>query len=250
MQLSRIDLNSAFARLLRPQELGIFERKEPETAEGQPRPVAANHVTIPLMTFFGFLLLVLLLFVGAAVVGQAKIRATERVTREVSAPLAQAAKPFDAKAGFASALAATRSWAEDAQLVQVQATIDGNGTFQLGEATWSYLFHSAQRKATALVVAGPGQTDLLSTRPSSGPLPLVEPSAWVMGSDEAMSEFLARGGNLFLDAYPQATLTLSLAASGGQPPAWHGRLIDNDSGHAFHLSFDAATGALVLEPTR
>ena len=76
------------------------------------------------------------------------------------------------------------------------------------------------------MVSGPDRTDLLSTRPTSGHVPHVDTSAWVVKSDEALREFLARGGNLFLDAYPQATLTLSLAASGGQTPAWQGRLVD------------------------
>jgi len=249
MQLSRIVFNSAYARLLRPREPDVNEREQPETAESPARAVAANRVTVPLVAFVGFLLLVLLLFVVAAVVGQAKIRADERLTAAVSAPLAQAAKPFSAEAGFARALATTRSWAEDAQLVLAQATFGGNGEFRLSETAWSYVFYSARRKATALVVAGPDRTDLLSTRPTSGPVPHVDAPVWVMNSDEALREFLARGGRLFLDAYPQATLTLSLAASGGHTAVWQGRLVDDSSGSTFHLSFDAATRALVLEPT-
>jgi len=79
MQLSRIDFNSAFARLLRPREPEVVEREQPETAESPARAVAANRVTVPLVAFVGFLFLVLLLFVGTAVVGQAKIRADERM---------------------------------------------------------------------------------------------------------------------------------------------------------------------------
>ena len=88
MQLSRIDFNSAFARLLRPREPEVVEREQPETAESPARAVAANRVTVPLVAFVGFLFLVLLLFVGTAVVGQANIRADERMIAAVSAPLA------------------------------------------------------------------------------------------------------------------------------------------------------------------
>ncbi len=246
MQLSRIDLSSAFARLLQPRAPGPFERKKPAPAGSRSRPIAARRVAAPLIAFSGFLFLVLLLFVGAALLGKARLNAAERLTGAVSAPLAPAAKPFAAEAGFASALAATRSWADDAQLVQAQATVGGNGEFRLSEAAWSYVFYSAQDKATALVVATAERADLLSTRPAPSPVPLVNTSAWVMASDEALEQFLARGGALFLDAYPGATLTLALTASGGA--SWQGRLVDGDSGTAFHLGFDATTGALALEP--
>lgn len=248
MQLSRIDLSSAFARLLRPQELGIFSRAPEDVKELRSRLAAANPVAVALSAFLGVLLVVLLLFVAAAALGRAKMSATEGYKGVVSAPLIQAAKPFDAEAGFVSALATAANWAPDAQLVKAQATLDGESGLQLDEVAWSYLFYSARRKATALVVAGPGRTDLLNTRPATGAVALVEPSAWQMDSAEALKTFLARGGNLFLDAYPQATLTLTLAASGGV--SWQGRLVDDDSGNTFHLSFDAATGALILEPTR
>jgi hypothetical protein len=235
--------------MTRLQTLDFTSRNLPEAFARLKRPLFSNGLVTAAVALFGFLLLVLLLFAGAAVMGQSRTRAAAEAALGRSALLTEATKPFDAEAGYVSAQAVARGWAGDATLVQAQVTLAAD-ELQLTAAPWSYVFYSPKRNATALLVAAPGRTDLLSTRPSSDPVPVVEPASWQMDSTEALEQFLARGGALFLDAYPEATLTLSLTAAGRPAPTWQGRLVDDSSGSVFHLNFDAATGALVLEPVR
>jgi hypothetical protein len=247
MQLSRSGLNDAFARIARLQTWDNLGRNLPETLRRRPSAVSFNRAVTAIIGLLAFLVVVFLLFAAAATFGQAKARASAEAALGSNAVLTEAAKPFDAEAGYVSAYSAAHTWAEDATLVQAQVTLTADQQ-QFADAPWSFVFYSAQRRATSLFVAAPGRTVLLSTRPSSGPVSPVELAEWQMDSSEALRQFLARGGALFLEAYPQATLTLALSAAGRA--TWQGRLVDNDSGNTLHLNFDAATGALVVEPVR
>ncbi len=207
----------------------------------------AGPVAPALLVLFGFLLCVVLLFAAAYAVGRARLRAEQTLERQVSATLAPAEKPYGVEAAFAHGWVAARNWADDAQLVQAQAEAPGRDWLRLADAAWAFVYYSPQQQATALLAAAPGRLDLLSTQPAPAPVPVVDVDTLAVDSAAAAGQLMNRGGNLFLQVYPEATLTLTLAAA-GDGAQWRGRLLDDQSGNIMQLTIDGRTGESLPEP--
>jgi len=122
-------------------------------------------------------------------------------------------------------------WASDAQLISLSATWDRGQVFQSGEGDWSLLYYSQANNATASISVYDGQATMIAAHGISRVIDIPPGSKWHIDSETAIDLLEAAGGNEFLRAQPDATVTMSLDFT--RDTTWRVRFIDQMSRRVF-----------------
>jgi hypothetical protein len=133
-------------------------------------------------------------------------------------------------------------WAEDAQLISLSATWDGGQKFQAGEGDWSLLYYSPAKGSTASIVVYDGEATMIATHGVSQIIDAPLGNKWLIDSETAIDLLGTVGGDEFLRAQPEATVTMSLDFS--RDVTWRVRFIDQMSRRVFSAQVDIFDGQI------
>jgi hypothetical protein len=150
-----------------------------------------------------------------------------------------------AKTAYLQALAAGRDWTDDVELVALSTRWNNATPDTLAQPEgWDVQFYSPRRERLYFVVITPddnvlGRAHFRKNRQS--PL-LLDPTAWEIDSDEALSTWLNQGGGPFLEAYPENQVEILLRQTSAGP-VWDVIGSSTDQSNMFYLPVNAITGA-------
>jgi hypothetical protein len=163
--------------------------------------------------------------------------------------------PIPGSARYHADEALTRAqaeWADDAHLVAVTSSGVGiSGLLESGSSAWRYTFLASSlpdlQAEIDVTTAGPGDVDEQSYNPEIGPLDLdlLSGTYWRFDSHDVYSLGLQYGAGDFMDDFPQAEASFTLAAGvvmDEDVALWTLSLIDFDAGGYWIEMFNAETG--------
>lgn len=153
------------------------------------------------------------------------------------------APSMTAKGSDRVAQSIAQSWAEDARLISLSATWAAGQSFQDGEGDWSLLYYSPTKTATALISVDNGHATLVGTHGVAQPIDVSLNKDWNIDSNEAIDQLRAVGGDDFLLAQPDATISLSLDLS--RDAVWSARIIDQMSRRVFAVRVSSDSGRII-----
>lgn len=133
-------------------------------------------------------------------------------------------------------------WADDARLVRMSATWDGGQKFQNGEGDWTMLYYSPSKASSASMTIHEGQARVIAVHGVPDPIEFQNDKSWLIDSETAVDFVKAVGGDEFLRAQPDATVSMSLDFA--QDAVWRVRLIDQMSRRVFSAKVDMEGGEI------
>lgn len=142
---------------------------------------------------------------------------------------------------YQQAQAAAWTEAADAELVSASAQWQGReATDPLARTVfWSFVFYSpTQRAAVDVTADAAGARVVNRTEIWTPPQPLAV-GRWREGPQDALSIFLAYGGEEFLSQHPEAVVTLHLGADEDGKPVWDLGALDIGSRESLSVRIDA-----------
>jgi hypothetical protein len=152
---------------------------------------------------------------------------------------------FTAKEAFPRALEAARAWQSDAQLVSANASWRGLRPEELmaEEVSWSFAFFSPQARSVriwSMTAQGAAAVETINASPKTRAL---ESAAWEVDSPQVLTAFLNHGGSGFLEANPEATVSLRLGPSeDGESPIWLAFGISSSNRSTLTVQVDPVSG--------
>ena len=165
-------------------------------------------------------------------------------------PVPTVSIPFrgdSAKTVYLLALQNAQNWQSDVDLVALSTRWTNSTAEKLGQAEiWDFRFYSDKSQRIYFTVVTPdknvvGRAHINKLR--NAPY-VVEPSGWVVDSNEAISIWANNGGGAFLTAFPENSVELLLRQTPAGP-AWDILGINADQSQILYLSIDASTGAIL-----
>lgn len=154
-----------------------------------------------------------------------------------------------AKAAYRQAEPEAGTWQDDVQLVAaaaswVDATVDSVG----GARGWDLRFYSPGHERILFAAYTPDQP--VATRAhlysSRGNPQLINPSEWVVDSNEAITAWVNNGGGVFLETYPDNTVEVLLHQRADRDrPVWDIIGVNTDQSQVFYLTIDATSGQIL-----
>ena len=154
-----------------------------------------------------------------------------------------------AKLAFVAAQSVADSWQSDAALLNASATWpQGASTKQLldGETTWSFTFYSPATGSTALISVVENNATLLSAGRYELTTPLLAASGWQLDSKDAIEQFLAEGGESFINNNGVTNLTMMLSTSSETGRIeWLVSLFGTQTLRSLTMQLDATSGEIL-----
>ncbi|GAB4446842.1 MAG: hypothetical protein Kow0031_29470 [Anaerolineae bacterium] len=154
-----------------------------------------------------------------------------------------------AKSAYQQALAKAQQWQGDVELVAASAywpetTLEALTKFD----AWDFRFYSPSRRRIYFAVAHPNEPVI--GRPhifkQDTFTPLVDPTAWVIDSDEAVEIWVNNGGGPFLETFPGSSVEVLLHHMPKQDLlVWDVIGVSQDQSQLFFLSINAGNGNVV-----
>lgn len=150
---------------------------------------------------------------------------------------------------YAAAQQAAALWQADAQLVSATATWP-RGTqpdgLRPGLSTWGFAFYSPGANATARIAVVDGAATLVESGTGALDTPLLSMTGWQIDSDTAVEQFLAAGGETFMqqNGIATVTLTLDLRDVDGRV-SWIASAFGSGSGRGYTARIDATSGEIL-----
>ena len=155
-----------------------------------------------------------------------------------------------AKEAYQEALAGAQQWQGDVDLVATsaywpEATLSSVTQFD----TWDFRFFSPARQRVYFAVVRPNQPVIgrphLYKRDTTTTA-LVDPTAWLIDSDEAVTIWVNNGGGPFLEAFPGSSVELLLHQLPQQNLlVWDIIAVSQDQSQLFYLSINANNGNIL-----
>lgn len=140
-------------------------------------------------------------------------------------------------------------WQNDAQLISATATWPPNltvGTVLVGAETWNFTFYSPSVREAVNVSVTESSATLGRPYEVQGNLQPIGPSAWKINSDEAITIFMANGGNDFFVSEQDVLLTTQLTTvAESRKLEWLIAAISDKTGHGLTIIIDGATGEVL-----
>ncbi|MCG3208752.1 MAG: hypothetical protein FOGNACKC_02364 [Anaerolineae bacterium] len=152
-----------------------------------------------------------------------------------------------AKIVYLKALANAQSWSDDVALVALSTQWVNSTGSSLGQpGNWDFRFYSPRHKRLYFVVITPegkvlGRAHFRELR--QGPL-LVDPTEWLVDSDEALRTWFNQGGGPFLQAYTENQVELLLRPT-SQGLVWEVIGFSSDQSQMHYVPISANSGEVL-----
>jgi hypothetical protein len=179
---------------------------------------------------------------------------TQAVAPDQPRPIATYVIPVTgdtAKIAYLKALAQAQGWQNDVILVAVSTSWTGPTIQGLGQAPiWNFRFFSPghDRLYFSLVTTDGqaiGRTHIYKL--GNAP-PLLDPAAWVVDSDEAITTWANQGGGAFIQTFPDSRVEAMLRHSPERNgPVWDIIGMSVDQSQLFYVRIDATSGEVLNE---
>lgn len=156
-----------------------------------------------------------------------------------------------AKIAYMRALSNAVTWQGDVELIAASAywpQVPALDALQTTD-TWDFRFFSPGRLRTYFAVAGSGKPVVgrahLYKQTQAQPT-LIDPTAWVIDSDEAILIWLNNGGGVFLETFPDSSVEVLLRRLPDSPTLiWDIISVSPDQSQLFYLGIDAQDGMVI-----
>ncbi len=172
-------------------------------------------------------------------------------------PLVAPAPSYTGQTAFSASTAAQReakSWQADATLLKATATWPQGAsleTLSKGTEAWNFTYYSKEAQATAVITVVDGRASFLRENSVNNTLSPQPETSWRVDSSTAIQTMIDSGGGRFFRRQPVATLVMNLTTINEEARIeWFISIIGEQSGDAFTIRLDAATGEVIeiIEP--
>jgi len=153
-----------------------------------------------------------------------------------------ASAPVSLWDAYRRADATVRAEASDAELVSASTQWQAIDPERLLDASshWTFVFYSPSQKVVFDLTADASRVQVANRTQVWTTPQTLDFGRWQEGPRDALSIFLAYGGYDFLEAHPEATVSLHLAATEDGKTIWNVAALDIASRETISIQIDAA----------
>lgn len=133
-----------------------------------------------------------------------------------------------------------QEWSSDAALLSASAGWQPETDFTNGLASWTLVFYSQSKSATALISVTNANARLVRTTPQFENIQTGDVSNWQIDSPAAIAQLLDIGADDFMTLHAKVNLILTLDVKG--TPTWRSTFLDTATKESYSWNITADTG--------